>query len=73
MKLNHITIKRILKRAEKPLNKKDIMFRWSDIYKPLNVEKDLEDMVQLGILKKLDRGYYQLVPTVPTPTPTPTP
>jgi hypothetical protein len=68
MKKNHIVIKSVLKRAEKPLDAQGIMLRWFDNHKPRNINKDLEDMVKLGILRKLDKGYYSLVPT-PTPTP----
>jgi hypothetical protein len=68
MKLSHIAIRRIIKRAEKPLNKEAILFRWTDSYKPLNLQKDLDEMVKIGILNNPVNGYYQLVPK-PTPAP----
>jgi hypothetical protein len=61
MKLNHVTIRRIIKRAEKPLNKEAILLRWTDKHRPINIQSDLDDMVRLNILSAPVHGYYSLI------------
>lgn len=67
MKQNHKIIKAIIKKSFSPngLTKEEILFRWSDKFKPRHLEDDLNEMISLGIISR-SNGYYQLVPT-PTP------